>query len=302
VAAPRRIVNREELERVLADPEFEVTTVDGGRAGIAWLRASVCRFANGETHARRRGLVEEELARMDPDELRARARERAERVLAHSGGELETMGELARAVPLAVLARALGVSEGELPEAVEAATIVGGAYLGGEGDERADAAVERLSQLLPRADAERSAAALAVLAQACEATAALIGNALVLSGEREQSLEDVEALLAETLRAAAPLRVMRRVSRGGEAIVIDLEAASSASEPGQRPLTFGGGLRPCPGEREALALARGVLEALLPSCTVVTDGLACVVSPVFRLPACVELRSAAQAEAPGVTR
>src|SRR3954464_3148443 len=33
---------------------------------MAWLRATVCRFANGETHARRRAIAEAPLAALHP--------------------------------------------------------------------------------------------------------------------------------------------------------------------------------------------------------------------------------------------
>jgi cytochrome P450 len=59
---------------------------------------------------------------------------------------------------------------------------------------------------------------------------------------------------------------MRRVSPGGEPVTLDLDAAARDSRSGDPPLTFGSGLRPCPGEAQALALAAGVLEALLPRC------------------------------------
>src|SRR5690349_3723969 len=45
----------------------------GPRGTMAWLRATVSRFANGETHARRRALVEALLAELDPATLRDEA-------------------------------------------------------------------------------------------------------------------------------------------------------------------------------------------------------------------------------------
>jgi cytochrome P450 len=285
----RTLASREEIERVLADPSFEVASAPEGPSAIAWLRSSVCRFSNGETHTRRRALVEEELSRLDPAALRVGARVRSERVLERAGGRVEVMGMLARAVPLAVLCAALGVEDGEIDEAVAAATLVGGAYLTGEGGPEIDAAVERLARLMGREGQERSAAALAVLAQACEATAALVGNAVVVSAERPELGGDVVALLEQTLRCAPPLRVMRRVTPDGEALLLDLEAASDQDARERGPMTFGSGLRPCPGEREAVALAAGVLDALRSRSAVVEDGVAYVVSPVFRVPARVEV-------------
>jgi len=53
----------------------------GPFATMSWLRATVSRFANGETHARRRALTEARLATLDPAELAATAK-RARRAAA----------------------------------------------------------------------------------------------------------------------------------------------------------------------------------------------------------------------------
>src|SRR5450755_18632 len=73
------ITRHSQLRAMLADPGYEVPAVTaGGPAGtIGWLRASACRFANGDDHARRRALVTRELERMPPQALRADAERRA---------------------------------------------------------------------------------------------------------------------------------------------------------------------------------------------------------------------------------
>src|ERR1700724_1531911 len=59
---------------VLTDPDFVVPSVsDVPSGGVAWLRASVARFSNGDTHRRRHALAVAELAAVDPDALRLRA-------------------------------------------------------------------------------------------------------------------------------------------------------------------------------------------------------------------------------------
>jgi cytochrome P450 len=112
----------------------------------------------------------------------------------------------------------------------------------------------------------------------------------------------VEALLAETLRWDPPVRLTRRVAAedatagglpvpAGAVLVLDLAAANRDPEVFPDPhrfdparfdparfqqgllqqgrggsgghLGFGSGIRPCPGERAALALAAGVVEAAL---------------------------------------
>ena len=58
----------EDVAAILSDPAYPVPPAPpAGPVGtLSWLRASVCRFAEGETHARRRALVEARLAATRP--------------------------------------------------------------------------------------------------------------------------------------------------------------------------------------------------------------------------------------------
>jgi len=112
----RTVTGRDAVAAILSDPGYVVPPVPpAGPVGtLAWLRATVCRFAEGEAHARRRALVEARLAAIDPDGL------------ARDGS------------PVRALALALGIRAD-----VEAAvTTVAGAYLtGGPGADDAVAAL-----------------------------------------------------------------------------------------------------------------------------------------------------------------
>jgi cytochrome P450 len=68
-----------EVRAILDNPSFEVPTAPRARDGIAWLRANVSRFANGDVHTRRRALVEQELERLSPVDLRSLAARSADR-------------------------------------------------------------------------------------------------------------------------------------------------------------------------------------------------------------------------------
>jgi hypothetical protein len=48
-------------------------------------------------------------------------------------------------------------------------------------------------------------------------------------------------------------------------------------------------VRPCPGQAQALALAEGVVEAVLEQGRIDAAGAACAVSPAFRLPVQVDV-------------
>ncbi|WP_157570369.1 cytochrome P450 [Microtetraspora malaysiensis] len=132
-----------------------------------------------------------------------------------------------------------------------------------------------------RPEAGTLATTVMLLVQACDSTAGLIRNAARhLTGRPDPAT--IDELLEETLRLDPPLKVLRRVTtervtlgdvvvEAGTAVVIDVPAAGrdaavpSTRPPGAAHLTFGHGLRPCPGDRLALSLAAGVLEAVADS-------------------------------------
>ena len=249
-ATTQEIDRYEDVRAALADPALvpELPAADHGPAGasVAWLRATVARFSSGEPHRRRRALVEEELARLEPASLwRAALAGPAER-------------EVRRRV-VRTLAEALGMPE---PGAVvEAVIVVAGAYFG-DADAAADEAVARLvAHLAPeRADEaalERVANRIGLLVQACEATTALVNAA---------AGGDVPP--ARVLREDPPVRVVRRVAARatrvagreitkGDVVLLDL-ASAHRSHP--VPLTFGAPPRVCPGRAHAIALAGGLLR------------------------------------------
>ncbi|MFF4190567.1 hypothetical protein [Nonomuraea sp. NPDC001831] len=256
------ITHHAEARAVLSDSRYVPPPVpqDGEPGTLAWLRAHVSRFSTGETHAERRRLVVERLSALDPAALRtaARAATRDRRGNGDGNGD-GNGGGCWRGVPTAVLGAALGVPD---TSAVPAAA---SGYLSGEGSPQADAAVAELLALtdLP---------AVTLLLQGHAATEALIENALAHAVPGD----DPEAVLRETLRQDPPLKASRRLdTRTGEEVTIDLVAANRDPEVFADPdrfdasrapaphLTFGDGLRPCPAPAHALALAAGVLDALL---------------------------------------
>ncbi len=258
-----------EVAAALADPRFEVPPVPpaGPDVDLRWLRATVCRFSTGDIHARRRGLAEQNLAGIAPAELRAHAAART--------GSMPPSR-----VPAAALATALGAPE----SVVDSVSTVAGHYQPGTGDPTgapaADAAVRALVDAFGGVPDEPTAAKIVLLAQAYAATGALVDHAL-RAVARWRPTADVPAILTETLRLDPPVTVLRRLCvtatadlPAGTPVLLDLAAANRDPEvfadpdsfvPGRpvAPLTFGVGLRPCPGRDHAFALAAGVLETVL---------------------------------------
>jgi len=67
--------------------------------------------------------------------------------------------------------------------------------------------------------------------------------------------------------------------------VVDLTAAGTGS--GAAP--FGAGAHACPGEQEAIALAEGVVAALVPRCRAVGGDVVYLGGEVLRIPARYEM-------------
>lgn len=223
----------------------------------------MARFSDGPAHAARRAAVEALLAGVDPAELRRSA---TAATTARTAGrdELDVMATVARAVPVAVLAAALGATD---PAAAVAATAELAAALapplGAPAPVPADAAMSALARLLGEPTEEALTAAASLLFQAFDATAGLIGNAAARLGRPGTA----DGLLADTLRADCPVQLTTRLAAGpvelpdrtvpaGSRIVVVVAAAESG-------LGFGAGPHACPGRHHALALAAGVLDALI---------------------------------------
>ncbi|CRK55489.1 putative cytochrome P450 [Alloactinosynnema sp. L-07] len=182
-------------------------------AGPSGLVGRMARFTDGPEHAGRRAQVEAVLPPVDG--LRAAA---AQRAAAMVGGPTFDVMPIATAVPVAVLAAALGVADLDL------AVRLTDDLCATRGDDPAQA-LSALVGGLPAAS---------VLFQARDATAALIAASIV-AGDIDKGVLDL------------PVRSTQR--NGNWVSLADVGA-------------FGAGRHACPGAELAIALTRGVLDAL----------------------------------------
>lgn len=223
------------------EEEYALPPVDASaETGIAWLRATVARFTTGPAHARRRGHAADLLAAIDPDDLRRRSRGRSAALLASADDPLDVMSTIARPVPVTVLAESLGVDR-DLTADIAAVARAYHPHTDAGAD--ADAAVAALTGVFGgrpgRNDPDEPIAArIGLLVQAYDATAGLIGGA-ILAGS-----------VAAALGADAPVRRTRRVHNGQD-VLLDITT-----------MPFGAGPHRCPGSDHATAIAAGVLDAL----------------------------------------
>ena len=277
------VARAHDVEHVLG----EVNAIIGFEAAdpAATVQSRMARFTDGPAHARRREVATSALDRLDPGSLERHALDLTTTRLVDVD-EIDVMAALARAVPIAALAAALGL---EPTTAAGAAVDLALAIAPPRGASRGDAEspIRRICAAAGAApalsDADINTAAL--LFQAVDATAGLIGNSVVTASRlgvpagaaavdfvREVSRFD-PAVHFTTRRAAAELEVGGMRIPAGSTILVDL--AASGRDPARwtdpdvlRPsrdapsFAFGDGIHRCPGRDEALALAAGVFAAI----------------------------------------
>ncbi len=243
------------------------------------LQARMARFSDGPRHTRRRDLPEQLLPAVAGSE--AEAAQRTGSALQHSARAFDVM-PLARTVPVVVLAAALGVPAADLSRV---ALLTGrlcdalAPWLGAppvepiDGDQAAGQLAALLAPVGPWDD-EQVAAAVGLLFQARDATAALVGAALLADhalADRGTAGRNPVAGVEWALRNDAPVQCTQRiageeVSLGGVVVPrgapVWVVLAAAEQGPPLRPATFGAGPHSCPGAEHAVALAIGDLSAL----------------------------------------
>jgi len=247
---------------VLNDPSFIVPPVPDGDSpvGIRWLRATVSRFSTEEVHPRRRSLAVGEIAKIDTAPLHRAAFERTRSLLDTCAGPIDVMAEVARVIPVELLAEAMGLPTGL---SVPVNTVARAYHPTANASPAADQAVAELVDACGGITDETTAARIGLLVQACDATAGLVGNAVfdMLQGNLADS---GDSIVATTLRVNPSVRITRRqaamTTRVGDVdVVADTVVALDLTGEG---LAFGAGPRKCPGSEQAAALAAGIVDAV----------------------------------------
>ncbi len=268
--ATATLTRHADVTAALSDPRCVVVPVpESSGTGVAWLRAHVFRFSEGPAHERRRALAQVRLSAADPTALRRRAFELS------TASRLSTV-DSARAT-VTVLGEAIGVAPAAAPLiAMIAPSYFPGSDIPGSADEAVKALVTSLGG---RFD-EETATIIGLLVQAHDATADLVAN--TLAAYDRHGAAPVEAMVVETLRHDPPIQYLRRVcaapydghtaetrleldiaaANRDPAVFTDPERFDSYRPDARRHLTFGAGLRPCPGAVHALAIAAGLVEAI----------------------------------------
>jgi cytochrome P450 len=268
------VAGSRDVAAALASPSLSVAPAAGKGGQAARLLASMARFSDGHDHRRRRELL---TSLLPPVPRVARmAAVRTNDYLRRRNATFDIM-PLARLLPAEVLASALGLPSAD---AARAATLTGmicdavtPALLPTEGTVAAgDEAADQLIALVANhwgQDEERVTAGISILFQARDATAALIGTALLADGRTGPGVS-VAQRVEHVLRYEAPVQNTRRTALAETPIgdiLIPARAQvwiflATAERGSGIPATFGSGPHGCPGAAHATAIARQVLAVL----------------------------------------
>jgi cytochrome P450 len=250
-----------DVDEILGSDSWRVVPPSVADPRVQALLAKTARFSEGREHLERRAAAQ---ALMPPP---ARARETARLLTGHAiadaGRFLDAM-PVARQVPVAALATCLGIPQdasdrvaslvGRLCDASAPSLLPRPSAdgLGEVADELAAIAA------VARGSAGAGAAAVGLLFQARDATAGLVGLALLRADDHDVPERTVE----ETLRRDAPVQATtrRRAGTGDPPALAWVVLATGDATLDIAP-TFGRGRHACPGHAVAAALAAGVLDA-----------------------------------------
>jgi cytochrome P450 len=250
-----------DVDEILGSDAWLVVQPSAADPSTRALLAKTARFSEGREHLERRAAAQALMPHP------ARARETAWLLTGHAiadaGPFLDAM-PVARHVPVATLASCLGIPQ---DASDRAAWLVGllcdasapsllprqpGDGLGEVTDELA--AISAVACGSPGA----GEAAVGLMFQARDATAGLVGSALLRANDHDFPERTVE----ETLRRDAPVQATTRSRTGtGDPPVLAWVVLATGNATLDIAPTFGRGRHACPGHAVAAALASGVLDA-----------------------------------------
>lgn len=209
----------------------------------------MARFSRAGDHAGRRSTVVAAIDRIDLGEVGRVAAARTHLRLDEQGGDtVDAIDMIARVVPTEALAVCLGARQPLDRTVADVESMVRVIGRGERPSPASDAAVGRLTADL--AHHQPVVAALSILYQSFDATAALIGTALLA---RAAGAPRVAAVPRTRRVALGGTEINGRVVRAGTAVTLEIGSAG---------LEFGAGPHECPGRDLAIHLADSIITAI----------------------------------------
>lgn len=284
-ACPFSAASRQAVREALSHPHLGVRPTDepvpmaliGTPAQSIF--ASLVRMNDGVRQSELKLAIEAALDWHGDDEIRQTTVDVAQRL----AGSLTTAEQLTwfnYALPVCVLAELLGIAHRDRAALVDevldfvrciapggsAEQMAAGAVAAGKLQLRMQQADGRLFEQLCQQCGDRSLAianAIGLLFQACEGTAGLIGQTLLLANQRHQSAEE---LILAVLQQSPPIHTTRRFAvedtwldgkplAKGQSVLVHLKTPEES-------FAFGYGAHRCPGERWARIIALAAISVL----------------------------------------
>ncbi|HGM5488540.1 TPA: cytochrome P450 [Serratia fonticola] len=276
-ACPFSVASPQAVREALTHPHFGVRPADEPVPAALFatpaqsIFAALVRMNDGAGQRELKAGIEAALASFADDDIRQITADVAQQVT-----HLATAEQLTRfnyALSIGVLAELLGVAHQDRARLVdEVLDFVRCIAPGGSAEQMAAGAIAagKLQTRMQQADgplfrqlcwqiSDRSLAvanAIGLLFQACEGTAGLIGQALLLTNQRHQS---AEALILAVLQQSPPIHTTRRFAQqatllagqplaAGQSVLVHLKTPEES-------FAFGYGAHRCPGERWARLIA-----------------------------------------------
>lgn len=250
--------------------------------------ARLVRMNDGDFHRAHKPAVQASAQRWDASAASAAAAAAAQQLRGTLDGNA-----LLSAVPVQAMARLLGVPADQLQPTTQRVLQFTQAIAPGAAGEAIAAGSEAARQLMAQGEAQglgpvHAANRIALMQQAVDATAGLLGNAaLALRADPRLHGHALPDVVAEVSRWDAPVQNTRRFAaqavtlagqriEAGQGVLLVLAAANRdpalnpepqrlwPDRPARRGLGFGAGVHACPGEALAIAIASAALPALLP--------------------------------------
>lgn len=269
-------VDADTVQTVLSHPELAVRPPDapvppllaGRFAGDIFGRFA--RMSDGDRHRERRALAQSVLDDMTPEQVA-----RATRTVLHRLGDELTSHDLQFSVPVMTVGTLLGVREERWRDLVDWTSAFVRAAAPGASRDDAETASQAGQEMVrvfsvrpgpesstPELETDRIVNTIGLLFQTYDATAGLVGNALVALARNRDG--DIDQSFEKVLRADAPVQNTRRWAisdfrlgdqqvRKGDLVIAVLGGPADDCR-------FGSGPHRCPGESVAMTIAHEIVR------------------------------------------
>jgi cytochrome P450 len=269
-----------EAAAVLSHPSARVRPIGQpcpphlGNGAAAATFQRIARMNDGNDHAAIRQMIDAWFAALTPDQVND-ACDAAIADVPDAPDHRSMIEQWMRVYPCAVMVRLMTIDTDHIPDLVAAAEALAAAFGPGAGSDAAgpaDAAIATIADALDELRKPTTNSAAGFLFQTFDATAALIGNALLHLAEHRDT-DAVSRAIQHSLRRDLPIHNTRRFAHAdltigdtqidrGDTILVVL-AAASLNPATDEQIAFGAGVHRCPASTLAPTICHAAMTAII---------------------------------------